>query len=270
MCARRRRGARPAGRVRPGDERRVGEDPDDFVAVGPGGVVTTWAWVHAPRPKHPLDRPFAWALIRLDGADTAHAARGRRRRARRRCRRACGCGRAGVTERVGQHPRHRLLRAGMSEPHRASRSPNEERRTGHQHHRRRSGSTTRITAGSATQRFLAAWPRASILGQRCPECRKVYVPPRGCVPDVRRADDDEVEVPDKGTVTTFCVVNIPSRVRRRPSCRTSARRSCSTAPTLPFFGLIQACRRRRGAHGHAGRGGVGADELNAPTLESIK
>lgn len=41
------------------------------VEVGPGGVVTTWTWIGAPRPKHPLARPFAWALIRLDGADTA-------------------------------------------------------------------------------------------------------------------------------------------------------------------------------------------------------
>ena len=44
---------------------------DEFVDVGPAGTVTTWAWVHKPRAKHPLDRPFAWALIRLDGADTA-------------------------------------------------------------------------------------------------------------------------------------------------------------------------------------------------------
>ncbi len=44
---------------------------DEFVEVGPIGTVTTWAWVGKPRPKHPLDRPFAWALIRLDGADTA-------------------------------------------------------------------------------------------------------------------------------------------------------------------------------------------------------
>jgi hypothetical protein len=44
----------------------------DFVEVGPAGVVTTWSWVHHVRPgKHPLDRPFAFALIRLDGADTA-------------------------------------------------------------------------------------------------------------------------------------------------------------------------------------------------------
>jgi len=44
---------------------------DDFVEVGQSGVVTTWAWVHQPRDKHPLDHPFAWALVRLDGADTA-------------------------------------------------------------------------------------------------------------------------------------------------------------------------------------------------------
>jgi uncharacterized OB-fold protein len=44
---------------------------DDYVEVGPAGTVTTWAWVSRPRPKHPLDHPFAWALIRLDGADTA-------------------------------------------------------------------------------------------------------------------------------------------------------------------------------------------------------
>ena len=42
-----------------------------FVEVGPGGVVTSWSWVASPRAKHPLARPFAWALIRLDGADTA-------------------------------------------------------------------------------------------------------------------------------------------------------------------------------------------------------
>lgn len=42
----------------------------DLVEVGPGGVVTTWAWVSTPTPKHPLDKPFAFALIQLDGADT--------------------------------------------------------------------------------------------------------------------------------------------------------------------------------------------------------
>lgn len=42
----------------------------DLVEVGPAGVVTTWAWVSEPTRKHPLDRPFAFALIKLDGAGT--------------------------------------------------------------------------------------------------------------------------------------------------------------------------------------------------------
>lgn len=39
--------------------------------VADAGVVTTWSWVSQPRAKHPLQKPFAWALIRLDGASTA-------------------------------------------------------------------------------------------------------------------------------------------------------------------------------------------------------
>ncbi len=49
----------------------TGETLDEFVPVGPSGVVRTWAWVARPSAKHPLDRPFAWALIQLDGADSA-------------------------------------------------------------------------------------------------------------------------------------------------------------------------------------------------------
>jgi len=48
-----------------------GEAIVDFVPVGERGTVTTWAWESAPRAHQPLDRPFAWALVRLDGADTA-------------------------------------------------------------------------------------------------------------------------------------------------------------------------------------------------------
>ena len=49
----------------------TGDDTGEMVEVGPGGVVESWAWVADPQPKHPLSTPFAWALIRLDGADTA-------------------------------------------------------------------------------------------------------------------------------------------------------------------------------------------------------
>lgn len=47
-----------------------GEDLTELVEVGPAGTVQTAAWVSAPHEKHPLDEPFAWALITLDGADT--------------------------------------------------------------------------------------------------------------------------------------------------------------------------------------------------------
>ena len=49
----------------------TGEPVGDFVEVGQSGTVTTWAWVEEPRKGQPLDEPFAWALIKLDGADTA-------------------------------------------------------------------------------------------------------------------------------------------------------------------------------------------------------
>ena len=43
----------------------------ELVEVGQSGEVLTWAWNGEPRPLQPFDRPFAWALIRLDGADTS-------------------------------------------------------------------------------------------------------------------------------------------------------------------------------------------------------
>lgn len=43
---------------------------DELVEVGQSGVVASWAWVRAPRKQQPLDHPFAYALIQLDGADT--------------------------------------------------------------------------------------------------------------------------------------------------------------------------------------------------------
>jgi uncharacterized OB-fold protein len=49
----------------------TGEETTDLVDVGPEGTVTTWSWVPHPLPKHPTDVPFAWVLVRLDGADTA-------------------------------------------------------------------------------------------------------------------------------------------------------------------------------------------------------
>jgi uncharacterized OB-fold protein len=43
----------------------------ELIEVGPLGTVRSWTWVSEPTPKHPLDHPFAFALITPDGADTA-------------------------------------------------------------------------------------------------------------------------------------------------------------------------------------------------------
>jgi uncharacterized OB-fold protein len=48
-----------------------GDAVGEAVEVGQAGVVTTWAWAPNPRPTQPLAKPFAWALVKLDGADTA-------------------------------------------------------------------------------------------------------------------------------------------------------------------------------------------------------
>jgi hypothetical protein len=48
-----------------------GEAVDEIVDVSDAGTVQSWSWVGEPLRKHPLDRPFAWALVQLDGADTA-------------------------------------------------------------------------------------------------------------------------------------------------------------------------------------------------------
>jgi uncharacterized OB-fold protein len=43
----------------------------DLVEVAAEGVVTSWSWNPNPRLGQPFDRPFAWALVQLDGADTS-------------------------------------------------------------------------------------------------------------------------------------------------------------------------------------------------------
>ena len=64
------------------------------------------------------------------------------------------------------------------------------------------------TAGGASSRFLLGIQEKRILGQRCPQCQKVYVPPRGACPTDGVPTTDEVELAHTATVTTFCVVNV--------------------------------------------------------------
>ena len=50
---------------------QTSEELSEFVSVANTGVVKTWAWVTQPREKHHLQKPFAWPLIQIDGADTS-------------------------------------------------------------------------------------------------------------------------------------------------------------------------------------------------------
>ena len=43
----------------------------EIVEVGDAGVVASWAWVAEPLDGQPLEGPFAFALITLEGADVA-------------------------------------------------------------------------------------------------------------------------------------------------------------------------------------------------------
>lgn len=42
----------------------------ELVPVASVGTVESWSWNDSVREGQPFDRPFAWALIKLDGADT--------------------------------------------------------------------------------------------------------------------------------------------------------------------------------------------------------
>ena len=47
-----------------------GEPLTELVPVASEGEVVTWSWNERVRDGQPFDRPFAWAMVRLDGADT--------------------------------------------------------------------------------------------------------------------------------------------------------------------------------------------------------
>ena len=65
-----------------------------------------------------------------------------------------------------------------------------------------------FTAGEATSRFLRGIASKRILGERCPVCGKVMLPPRGSCPTDGVPTSEQVELADRGIVTTFCVVNV--------------------------------------------------------------
>ncbi|AZK98116.1 MULTISPECIES: Zn-ribbon domain-containing OB-fold protein [Streptomyces] len=188
----------------------------ELVQVGTSGTVTTWAWNPRPRPRQPLAHPFAWVLVRLDGADTAllhvldtpgpEAVRtGMRVRIRWAATRSgaitdIACFEPDDTPPDDTPPAPRPVRphdGTFDSPVTGITTP---ARLDYTH-----------TPGRAQTRYLQALGGRRITGERCPSCHKVYVPPRGACPTCGVATTGQVEVGPRGTVTTFCIVNIKAR-----------------------------------------------------------
>ncbi len=185
------------------------EATTDFVEVSSVGTVTSWTWVPEPVKAQPFDRPFAFALVTLDGATAPllHAldvaspddvSTGMRVRIRWAAERT-----GAITDIACFEP----LAPGEAE------APNDVAAGAHD------GDVTGVVVPVSLDYNYAASPEESlfyrglnegrIMGQRCPTCEKVYIPPRSACPADGTPTAEEVELSQTGTVTTFCIVNVP-------------------------------------------------------------
>ena len=181
----------------------------EMVPVSAVGTVVSWTWQPEPLEGQPLDRPFAWALIKLDGADTplmhaVDAGDAGDDQDRRPGARALG------RRNGGRHHRHRLLRARRRCRARGRASDQDP--------------VTMIvtpvsltiqhTASHEESAYLRAIAEGKLLGAKTGEKGKVYFPPHGADPATGQPTTEFVELPDKGTVTTFAIINIPFQGQR--------------------------------------------------------
>jgi uncharacterized OB-fold protein len=125
------------------------------------------------------------------------------------------------------------------------------------------------TAGLAQSKFLSGIAQGRFLGQRCPKCNKVYVPPRGSCPTDGVATTDEVELGNKGTVTTFCVVNVPFAGQQLELPYICAQVLLDGAD-LAFMGLVQEVPAQEVRMGMRVEAVWVAKSELAPNLASVK
>ncbi|WP_245849162.1 OB-fold nucleic acid binding domain-containing protein [Lentzea kentuckyensis] len=202
----------------------------EFVDVAATGVVRGWSWIPAPLEGQPLDRPFAWALIQLDGADTAllHAvdagspdqmSTGARVRVRWR------------DDRVGAITDIECFELSDGPPADPAEADDVTMVTTpvnlHYTH----------SASPTEDPFLRGLMDGRLIAQRCPACLKVYFPPRPACPTDGVPTTDQIELSDRGTITTFCVVNVPFLGQRIPPPYVSAYVLLDGAD-IPFLHLL--------------------------------
>lgn len=182
----------------------------EMVPVSDVGTVASWTWQPEPLQGQPLDRPFAWALIKLDGADTLlmHAVD------------------AGEPDKIRTGARVHVHWA--DEPQGAITdiayfAPGDEQEpvpeaTGDQEPVTMVITpiemTIQHTASHEESAYLRAIAEGKLLGARTGEKGKVYFPPHGADPATGQPTTEFVELPDKGTVTTFAIINIPFQGQR--------------------------------------------------------
>ncbi|GAA0948867.1 Zn-ribbon domain-containing OB-fold protein [Nonomuraea longicatena] len=201
---------------------------DEWTEVGPAGTVTTWTWVDTPLDRHPLDRPFAWALIRLDGADTAlvHAVDVGDPKTLRTGTRVRPVWRDRRTGHIGDISHFAPEVTEIVSPVRAE---------------------YRITASASLTRFLEGVSRGVFLGCRCTACDHVYVPLRPSCPGCGGRITGEVELPDTGTVTTFAINNLPDpRAPEVPFVSAYILLDGADVPMIALVGGVPAHEVRQG------------------------
>jgi uncharacterized protein len=214
------------------------DPPDELVPVGPEGEVASWSWMEEPLEGQPLAHPFAWALIRLDGADTAmlHAVDAGSPEQMR--------GGMRVRVRWADETAGHIRDIACFDPCSGAAAPTEV--LGHEQETPPTIMTTPIrlhyqhTVSPGESSFLRGLAEGRLLAQRCPACEKVYIPPRGACPTDGVPTAEEVELPDQGVVTTFCVVNVDYPGQRVAAPYVAAAVLLDGAD-IPFQHLILGC-----------------------------
>jgi len=96
-------------------------------------------------------------------------------------------------------------------------------------------------AGDYKALYLRALKDKKILGSKCSKTGKVFVPPIVNSPESFAPADTIVEVPDRGVITTFCIVNIPVIGRDVELPYVAASVALDTA-AISIFAMIQECK----------------------------